>query len=429
MATTNLLIKGTKNPVNVYIRFTNTRALDFFVNTGIVVNPNHWDSKNQKIRNLIEIQNRDEINSKLAKLKISVLDEFNLAFMNGSIINQLWLKEVVQKHFNRPKGEENKKNMDHHIYLTSFADYWLKEKASKYKISASKYMDKKTQNHYTLLNEIFKEFEGKNKIAFRNLSIEQMDKFSKYLTENKYSTSTASRMIGRLKFFCKRAEAENITVNQNYKQQVFLAPIENEKEYTSPYLNEDEINTIYKKDFSYNDELDNARDNFIIGLWTGLRVSDFLTRLKIENINDGFVKIKTLKTSTWVTIPVHKQFQSILNKRGGFLPSKINEKLFNEQIKIICQICDIDEKMLGGVMTKDTKTEKTRKVIKVYKKYQLVTSHICRRSFSTNLFGKIPNADIMKLCGWKTEDMMLHYIKKTNFESAIKLKEFWETKN
>lgn len=426
MATTNLLIKGTKNPVNVYIRFTNTRHLDFFVNTGIVVNPNHWDSKNQKIRNLIEIQNRDEINSKLAKLKISVLDEFNMAFMNGSIINQLWLKEVVQNHFNRPKLEENKKNHEHHIYLTSFIDWWLKEKAVEYKISASQYMPEKTILIYKVLNKTIKDFEGKDKITFKNLTIKKLDDYSKYLTKNQYLNSTASRMIGRLKFFCKRAEAENIFVNKSYIDKVFLT--NDAEEYKTPYLNEDEINTIYKKDLSYNDELDNVRDNFIIGLWTGLRVSDFLTRLKIENINDGFVEIKTKKTATWVVIPIHKQFQSILNKRAGFLPSKIDEKKFNKHIKTICQICNIDEKMMGGISTKDIKTGKTRKVIKVYKKYELITSHVCRRSFATNLFGRIPNADLMKLGGWSTEQMMLHYIKSTNKESAEKLKKLWETK-
>lgn len=426
MATTNLLIKGTKNPANIYIRFTNTRALDFFVNTGIVVNPNHWDTKNQKIRNLIEIQNRDEINSKLAKLKISVLDEFNVAFMNGSIINQLWLKEIVQNHFSRPKGEENKKNMDHHIYLTSFADYWLKEKAPKYKVSASKYMDKKTQSYYSVVNENIKKFEGKNKITLKNLTIDKLDDFSKFLTEQKYSPGTAARMIVRLKFFCKRAESENIQVNKNYEQKVFVS--NTEQEYKKPYLNEDEINTIFKKDFSYDDDLDNARDNFIIGLWTGLRISDFLTRLKIENINDGFVEIKTKKTATSVVIPIHKQFQAILNKRAGFLPSKIPEAVFNDRIKKICQICDIDEPMLGGIVSVNKKTKEKRKVTKVYKKYELVSSHICRRSFATNLHGKLPDTDLMKVCGWASKEMMEHYIQSTNRESAQKLEKLWESK-
>jgi hypothetical protein len=41
---------------------------------------------------------------------------------------------------------------------------------------------------------------------------------------------------------------------------------------------------VFKLDLRHDDLLDNVRDNFIIGLWTGLRVSDFLTRLKLEDL-------------------------------------------------------------------------------------------------------------------------------------------------
>jgi len=51
------------------------------------------------------------------------------------------------------------------------------------------------------------------------------------------------------------------------------------------FLKDPEINTIYNHDFSDNERLNNARDPFIIGLRTGLRVSDFL-RLKQTNIKE-----------------------------------------------------------------------------------------------------------------------------------------------
>ena len=84
--------------------------------------------------------------------------------------------------------------------------------------------------------------------------------------------------------------------------------------------------------------------------------------------------------------------------------------------------------MIGGVSLVDEKTKVKRKVIKVYKKYELVTSHICRRSFATNLFGKIPNKAIMDICGWSNEEMLFKYNKQTNMESAKILKEYWEEK-
>lgn len=427
MATTNLLLKGSKNPSNIYIRFTNSRLTDFMVPTGVFINPDHFDKKNQKIRNLIEIKNRDEINTKLTKLKIHVLDEFNLSYMNGAIIDKFWLQDTVSGFFNRPKQEKAKEPSLHMIYLSDFAQWWLDNKADKFKVSASKFMDETTKSHYAIAKELIKEFEGKKKIQLRDISEEIMDGFSEFLGRKEYAKSTASRIIGRFKFFCARAESENFDVNKNYKKRVFIQ--EEEVDYKHPYLNEDEIYTIFKKDLSHDHTLDNVRDNLIIGLWTGLRVSDFLTRLKIENIKDGFVEIKTEKTNTWVSIPIHKQVQFVLNKRNGALPEKISEQKFNKHIKTIGMICDIDNEMVGGISEVDEKTKIKRKKVGVYKKYLLITSHIARRSFATNLFSKIPNATICALGGWKTEAMMLHYIKQTNRESAMVLKKHWENQH
>lgn len=426
MATINLRIKTKNNPANICIRFCNGRNMEMETAIGIYVNPLHWDSKNQKIRNLIEIKNRDEINSKLSKLKIYIIDEFNVDFMSGEIIDKNWLQQKSVSFFSRPKGEENKINLDKNIYLTSFADWWLTEKAPTRKVSASLYMSKKYIGQYKSLNEILKDFEGNKKIMLKKLDTSTMDLFSEYLSTKKYSKNTISRMIGRLKFFCERAEEENIEVNKNFKQRVFIA--EEVEEYKEPYLNEFEIDKIFKYDLSEDDTLDNVRDNFIIGLWTGLRISDFLKRLNLSNINDGYIEIKTKKTKTFVAVPIHKQVAAILNKRGGFLPGKISDQKFNDHIKTICLLCDIDEKMLGGIIKANPKTKEKRKEIGVFEKYLLVTSHICRRSFATNLFGKIPNNDLMKLGGWASEAMMLHYIKSTNKESADKAKAYWDNK-
>ena len=133
-----------------------------------------------------------------------------------------------------------------------------------------------------------------------------------------------------------------------------------------------------------------------------------------------------MKTKTFVTIPIHSQVAAILKKRNGNLPSKISEQKFNDKIKIIAQLCDIDEVMIGGVVKVDEKTKIKRKVIDTYKKYELVTSHICRRSFATNLFGKVPNKTLLDVCGWSNEEMLFKYNKQTKMESALVLKKHWE---
>lgn len=425
MASTTLVIKGSKNPSAIYLRFTEGRAIDVMVKTGLFINPKFWDSKFRKIRNVIDVPNRDELNSKLVKLQIFIIDKYNNDFTNGEIIDKFWLEKNIKEFFNRPVINKTQSEK-HTIYLSDFALWWIENKAPKFKVSSNKYMDSKTIGQYEQALNNIKRFEGKNKIKFKSITEDLLDDFSTFLRDNeKYSESTTKRKIGRVKFFCERAK-DNIEVNKNYKSRVFVKI--QEQQYKEPYLNEEEINRIYKHNFSYDETLDNVRDNLIIGLWTGLRVSDFLTRLDISNIEGDYISIKTLKTNHSVAIPLHPHIKSILKKRNGNLPSKISEVKFNKQIKTIGQIVDIDQEILGGISKVDKKTKIKRKEIAIYKKYMLITSHICRRSFATNLFGKISNSVIMAIAGWKSEQQMLDYVKLTNLENAKVLKEYWDQK-
>ncbi len=432
MATVNFLLLSKKNHAAIYVRYSNGRKSDFMVPTGLSINPIHFDKKKQVIRNLIELPNRDAINKKLAKLKIFIIDQSNIDFSQGDIINRQWLKNTTATFFTRPKQDEKGKNFDHTLYLSSFADWWMKNKASSWKVSSGKVLPERSKAHYAISVKDIQGFEGKDKIRLKNVDSDLLDKLVDHLVSKNYQRHTILKKIDRVKFFCARAEAENLEVNKGYKSRVFVP--EREEDFQEPYFNQNEINIIYNWDFSYCERLANTRDNLIIGLWTGLRVSDFLQRLKIEDFKDGYIKIKTLKTNTWVTLPIHRQVAEIIKKRKGCLPDKISDQKFNDYIKEIAFICNFDDEMMGGisqVIMKDGKPviEKGKKVIRkiigMYPKHLLVTSHICRRSFATNIYGTIPNISLQHLGGWSTEQMMLKYIKKSGHEHAQALAKVW----
>lgn len=420
----NFRIRKSKDVGSIYIRFK-VKNLDIETRTGLVLNSKYWDKDKQRVRNVIDVPNRVEINDTLTRLELFVSDEYNLDYSKGEVINKFWLQNKLETFFNRPKLTDSGAVDLTKIYFSDYISNWLKNKAKTHKVSSSKFLSQNTIGQYEQVYKNLLEYEGKNKVKLNDLSVDFFDSLSLYLTDiKKYSTETTKRKIKRLKFFCERAEFDNIPINKQYKERVFVK--EEETEYKQPYLNEDEITKIFKYDFSFNKTLEDCRDNLIIGLWTGLRISDFLKRLNVENIENGFIKIKTMKTNTWVTIPIHPQVEFILNKRKGNLPDKISEQKFNQKIKLIAQACDIDEEMIGGIPKVDPETKIKRKVIGVFKKYELITSHICRRSFCTNLFGKVPNKTIMDVAGWSTEDMLLKYNKQTNMESALILKKHWE---
>jgi len=117
---------------------------------------------------------------------------------------------------------------------------------------------------------------------------------------------------------------------------------------------------------------------------------------------------------------MHPQVKEILEKRNGF-PRQISDQKFNLYIKDVCEAAKLTEKVEGSKIDKDT----NRKKEGIYPKYELVTSHICRRSFATNLYGELPNMVIMGITGHTTETQFLRYIKTTSKENANKLKEYW----
>lgn len=426
MATIKLLIKGKSNPSSLYVRFRNGRSVDLFVPTGLFVNPLHWDNTSGNLRALGEIKNRRLLYAKYEKLKVFIFEQYNESYSLGEIIDSNWLKQAINLFLKRPKQEKNNQIKTHYVYYVKFAEWWLKEIAPTWRTEKNKTLNRRTIQQYESFISIFKKFQKTTNYKIIDLNASIITDFGDYMIDEEYSYLSTKRHVGRLKFFLNRAEKLSIKTNPNFKERIFVS--NNDEEINVPFLDEEEINSIFELDLSHDESMDNIRDSFVIGLWTGLRISDFNHNLDVSNIKDGFVDIKTTKTGAWVTIPVHPHIRKILDKRFGNLPQRYSDKHFNEKVKIICMLSGIDNNIKGGISKLNKKTGETRKKVGIYPKYKLITSHTCRRSFATNLFGEVENHVIMSVGGWKTERMMLHYMKKTKRQHAEILKNHYDKK-
>lgn len=416
MATVNYLVVGKKNFSNILLRFKNGRKADYTISTDLKVEPKHWSKAKQKIKNIAGEKTKDEINNHLVNLKKFVIDEFNLDNASGVFINREWLKKKIAKYFNRPSDEAA---LDQ-IYFVPYVENFIKLAPTRLIKGKNKPVSKGTITKYTTTKNKLKEYEEKfkTKIKFTDLDLLFYDKFVDFLSrEQNINYNTIGNYIGTIKTIARDAKLKDLPVHPHIEHPKFFAP---KSKSISIYLNKDEIDQIYKHDFSDSVSLDNARDLFIIGLHTGLRISDFL-RLKESNIKEGFFEIKTQKTGQHVVIPMHQHVKAILKKHNGF-PRKISDQKFNKHIKTVCEKVGLKQKVKGSKINPKTK----RKEIDMYPKYDLVTSHICRRSFATNLYGELPNMVIMGVTGHQTETQFLKYIKITPKENAERLKAYWK---
>ena len=436
MATINLKIylDARHDPTKIYVRFKGN-GFDSEAPTEFLINKKDWSQAKQKIKTTFSSgDNRNEINEKLNELKTEILRRYNDDNHNGIEINTSWLKELIKSFHNKPVSsvEDVKK------FLTAFSDKFSLDAVHKTNIRNGEKLKNRTLQDYQNSSNKLKAYEEHTK---RKIKLDEVDlifhrNFIDYLRSTELlGENTIGGIIDNLKAFLRDADKLGYKVNPAYKTRDFKSPSNKPKDI---YLNEDEIQKIKNHEFVFDSYLDNARDWLIIGVWTGLRVSDLLQLTK-EDIANDFIDNVNFKTNIPVAIPIHRDVKQILNKRNGNFPRQISDQNFNDYIKEVAQRVGLTELVNGSKMTEildengNPKLDKEGKKIHrkkngMFPKYELVTTHICRRSFATNLYGTIDTLTIMMIIGHSTEKQFLEYIKITPKQHAEKLSNLWAEK-
>jgi integrase len=424
MSHSKFRVKTGKNWNTIYFRFKQSNQFDLECSTGLTVPNKRWSISKSEAMPYPDFDH-NSINNTLLELDNFIKGEYNNDLKDGALFNTKWLKDKI-KEFQKRETKDTIK--DKVVFFTNYIDEFIEEAKTK-KTRNNTLIKPRTIQHYnTTLNKIkfFEQFKN-IKLKIKDIDLKFHSNFIDFLEkQQKLNPNTIGGYIDDVKLIINNADKKGIEINKDVKLSEFYTPSNKTKDI---YLNEVEINNIYNHKFEL-DYLDNARDWFIIGLRTGLRISDFL-KLTKKNIIDGFIEKNTIKTDFPVIIPIHEQVQFILDKRNSKFPREISDQKFNEYIKKVCEEVKINEVVEGAkmdevIVTKNGKKETIfRKKTGKYKKYELVTSHICRRSFATNLYGKIDTLTIMKITGHATESQFLSYIKITPREYAETLKNYW----
>lgn len=433
MKTRFFVVKSKTELSSIYVRFWDSNRIDQKTRTGLTVKFSNWSETKEQVKSTIITPEKDLINSTLRKINNYLLEQYNIDYINQEYINKSWLKDKIKNYF----GKADKCEL-HKIYYTDWVKKFIDESPTR--LFKGEPVKKRTVQHYTTTKHKLDGYEKyfNTKLRFQDIGLEFYRNFIFYCQNiEKINNNTIGGYVINIKKWCKIIDIEGLPINPQYRHSEFSSISNTTKDV---YLTEEEINEVYNHDFSESERLDNARDNFIFGLRTGLRISDFLSLEKYNFVN-GYVEIVTKKTSHPVIIPMHQQIKDILAKRKGELPKQISDAKFNEYVKDVCQAVKLDEMIEGAKMVVKTKDDqffpdislisknKSRKVFGTYPKHELITSHTCRRSFASNLYGKLPNVTIMAITGHKTETQFLKYIKITPRENAKKLKELWEKQN
>ena len=429
MATVNYRLKGLK----IYVRLRHKREHDYEIPTGFqVANKRQWSQSRQKLilsedtKDLI-----DEINPKLVEFENYITTKFNKAQAKGDILNREWLELCLQQFFERTSGNTD---IDKSIFFTDFVEWYIDVAKDELNPRTSQKRKATTIRDFNTTLRKLKHFEEIKKHKYRHIEIDRHfhTQFIKYCEEyHGNNLRTIGGEIANIRQFLRRADDEGYKISPDLKTGKLFSPTDKTHDIA---LTKEDVEKITNHDFSDNERLDNARDWFVIGIWTGLRVSDLL-KLDNTKVNDGFFELENYKTGIFVVIPIHEDVQKILDKRNGF-PRRISDQRFNEYIKEVAKEAGLTEPVAGAKKVKatvkgygDEPSQSNLKKIGKFQKYELVSSHICRRTFATLHYGKLDTLTIMKITGHTTEKQFLEYVKISPREHAQKMKQLWNKTN
>ena len=148
--------------------------------------------------------------------------------------------------------------------------------------------------------------------------------------------------------------------------------------------------------------------------------------IRTEN-GKHLIEFTQKKTEKTMTIPVHKKVFEIIEANGGKFPKKLQDQKYNGYLKEVCKIAEVNEPTKGrksiNIGTKENPVYRYK--TDVYLKHELISSHVGRRSFATNFYGKIPTTYLIYITGHSTEAMFLNYIGKSNKDLALEVSDYF----
>ncbi len=406
--------KKAKKPATIYYAINLSAKTRIRGATKLKIHPKYWNNDKGEVRNMSDVSEiKDSINIKLTTFKNFVLKKINeYDFYDISEI-EIQLKKDIDIYF----GKTQKiKKLDFYDFCNQFIDQ------SKNRIidSTGRTLSIRTIKEYERTLDLLKDFEQKYSylINFESINMDFYGLFIEYLESLDFSLNTIGKFIKQLKVFMNAATEENLNTNLSYQSKRFIKP--NAKS-TQVYLNEVELKKIIDIDYSNEPTLNNARDLFIIGAYTGLRVSDF-NGISKDNIHESngkrFFRVIVKKTGKYLPIPIHPIVENILKKNEGNPPKRMPEQHINKALKKIAEKAKLNEDITI------TKTKGGKEITETKKKHELISNHTSRRSFCTNAyFSGMPTLDIMAISGHTSEKVFLNYIKITDDERALKISE------
>ena len=156
-------------------------------------------------------------------------------------------------------------------------------------------------------------------------------------------------------------------------------------------------------------------DEFLIGAYTGMRISD-AREISEENMSNGYISYVSIKTGVHAVVPMKNGIAERI-ARVQANESELPLATYNNILRRLCKRANITERVKVYKAGEHMKGEK----------WEYVSSHTARHSFATNLaILGLPILDIAKLMGHLNIQTTMRYIVKTQAEISERALKYFQ---
>jgi len=420
MATLNFQLKGTSTLKHIYAKLyyrdSTGNKYNYYKNTGEKATSEDWKMVTTKKRVSLSAENK-LIKFTLENLEEKVLNNLNTDLSKNVIIDKDWLQFQIDLFYKRVTKEKKITDL-----LTDNIQEYIRTASIRPNGKGGVGLSKDRINQYKNLINLLSEYQQEHKKRYRVKDVDSSFAMNllTYLDSKDYAPSYQQKILSNIKTVCNNARRNGIDVSLQL-QDVKISNVKNE---FINYLTEEEISNIDNLILT-NEALNNARKWILLGAYIGQRGND-LVNLTEKNIiaKNGrkYFNLQQEKTGKPIHIPFNSKIEKLISEGFPYHLSINGENGLNKRFKEIGLLAKIDEMVKGKKMCKKTK----RWVYGEYPKHEILRTHDLRRSFATNLYGKIPSVVIMAITGHSTEKMLLRYIGKNSIDMATQLAEYYD---
>ncbi|MBD0376322.1 MAG: site-specific integrase, partial [Flavisolibacter sp.] len=401
----------------IYIQYCYSAEKRTLLNTEIAIPPVFWNKKTLSISKDLPyiFGDYNHLNSELKRMMRLAEDIIDFAMQKGVFNRGKFAKQTFSPHFDIATLKDEQKAAQIINANTKTVNLGIFYQIDEYIQSKEKRVSSETIGVFRQMKEhlfAFQEFR-REPISFESLDYNFYHAFLEFLTfeyvqkrhkevKKGLKVNTVGKTIKQLRIFVKDRIRRKI-----------LSPIDLsdfkicEEEADAIYLTEAEIEQILAVDLTNFPHLIKYRDLLVFGCLTGLRFSDF-SCIQPEDVRGRKLFKKQEKSEHWVVVPLKEAAYQIFVYRFNRQIPDITNPDFNYYIKEVGRIAGIDEKITFSYK------KGYKSIVETKPKYNLITSHTCRRSFCTNEFlAGTPVLLIMKISGHKKEKDFYKYIRIT----------------